>query len=253
MLAQFHTETSQGPASTRPPIRPRLTVPSFELHDLRRSIDLSAVSSAIDGIGRDPYFAPEGGERCKAIVRLCVDGERIQRQPHGPLFQSLKFNPVHGDLVRHYPELSPDVVASAAVRRIVLLFARRAGLSPSQEIMLQAQRIRCLDGGQALPSVEGWHQDGTRTVGIVVVSRTHVRGGVTQISTHGGRTAVFTQTLQPGQMILFDDRRFWHRTTPIEPADPRRPSYRDVLLLSYPSGRLMDPHEEASAGFLPIM
>jgi hypothetical protein len=238
MRTHLSTANATTPTSFRSSNRPLFTGLGFERHDLRASVDLSPLSAAMDAIAPDPYFDPAGGQRCKAIVRLRVDGQHIERQPHGPLYQSLKFNPVHGNLVRHYPELSPEFVRSAAVRQVVLLFARRAELSPSQEILLQAQRIRCLGNAEALPSVEGWHQDGTRTVGVVVVSRTNVIGGVSKLSTDGGQTTVHSSTLQPGQMILFDDQRFWHCATPVEPVDPNRPSYRDVLLLSWPSGRM---------------
>jgi hypothetical protein len=217
------------PATVRPPAQ-------HQLIDLRASLDLPALRRAFDEIPSDPYFDKANGERCKSIARFRVWDERVERQPHGPLYQSQRHNPVHGGIVRHYEELPADVAASPSIRAILTTFARRAGLDGRQEILLQLQRIRCL-GDRALPAVEGWHQDGTQMLGILVISRTNVTGGVSMLSLDRGRDVTFERVLRAGEMVLFDDERLWHYATPVEPVDPSAPSHRDIVILTHPSCR----------------
>jgi hypothetical protein len=124
------------------------------------------------------------------------------------------------------------------------LFWTCARLKTSDEILVQAQRITATagkDGNSGLPAVEGFHRDNVSLVGILVVNRSNVTGGVSMLSYSSDTDATaFADTLDPGDLLLFNDQNVWHYTTPIYQKERGAVGFRDVVLFGSPSSRLED-------------
>lgn len=203
------------------------------VHALLRSFNLGrAVGPGIRrdfvDLRQDPYV--EAGFRRKEVARFVVgrDGE-MRRSQHGPVLQSLMYNPVHGGVVRRYHEYEPGPEA----RRVIREFARLAEVPDGAEVLVQAQRI----SAPGLPAIEGWHRDGAEVLGIYVVARDNVVGGETQVRRLGADLPFFAGVVPPGYLVMFDDRRVEHYVTPVEAREPDHDAHRDVLILTTPSFR----------------
>ncbi|MET0190056.1 MAG: 2OG-Fe dioxygenase family protein [Pseudonocardia sediminis] len=185
----------------------------------------------------DPYV-PEGF-RYKSIARVRLHRDRLVAGPHAGLHQSTDVNPTHGGYVRDYPAIPAGLLAE--LTGPVRLFHAAAGLAPGAEVLVQAQRISACagpDGDAGQPAVEGFHQDDVDAVGILVVDRVNVRGGVSMLSTGPGVEEVaFAGLLEPGRMLVLDDRRLWHYTSSVRRVRAGVPAYRDVILFGWPSSR----------------
>lgn len=198
----------------------------YRIADLSKAVDLSALGERYAALPIDPYV-PQGFRR-KQLVRCRVHGSRIVEQPHGPLYQPCGINPTQGGIVRHYdrfPWLS--LVAPA-----VLQFARACGFDETHEVLVQPHRITCSPGAAGEPAVEGYHRDGIHFLGIMCIDRAGIVGGETHLSRDRGRTIALRRTLAPGEMLVIDDREWFHYTTPIEVEECAPQGHRDVLLLS---------------------
>jgi hypothetical protein len=203
-------------------------------------LDLTAIQGHFNDTPVDSYVSE--GFRSKSICRMRVHDQSASMSPHGPLYQPRAFNPVHGGIVRHYPAM--DARLSGLLGPLVQIFAACARLRFEHEILVQAQRISAnsgLDGATGFPVVEGWHQDNTVVLGIFLVNKVNIDGGISLLAADGqGSDLVFARSLAIGDLLLVDDTSRWHNTTPITKCRPESPAYRDVVILTWPSCRAED-------------
>ena len=97
-----------------------------------------------------------------------------------------------------------------------------------------AFRIDTGDEGIGRPTPEGAHRDGVDLVAVMLVARTGIRGGETRVfEADGPRGERFTLTA-PWSLLLLDDARVIHESTPIQPVDAT--GHRDTLVLTFRSG-----------------
>jgi hypothetical protein len=77
---------------------------------------------------------------------------------------------------------------------------------------------------------------------VVLVRRHAVRGGETRVfAAHGSAAVRFTME-EPWSMLLMDDARVIHETTPIQPQDAA--GVRDTLVLTYRARGFQAPGAE---------
>jgi hypothetical protein len=205
----------------------------LKIVDLTQYVSLPKIRRDFSQLTIDPYIREK--YRRKHIVRYNIDDERnLIKAPHGPLFQSAAFNPVHGNIMREYPEYHPCEGVLSVIRH----FVYSTNVQPDEEILVQAQRITCSLDQEGLPSVENWHQDGVKEIGIFCVSRDNIVGGVSEFRQHGSKMTALSEVLEEGSLAIFTDSPLEHRVTPIQVFDTSiGVGFRDVLLLSYPSNR----------------
>ena len=94
-------------------------------------------------------------------------------------------------------------------------------------------RIEARSAEAGRPTPEGLHRDGVDWVLVLLINRENIASGVTTIHAAGGdMLGQFTLTA-PFDAALVDDQRVAHGVTPVEPIDPSRPAYRDVLVVTF--------------------
>jgi hypothetical protein len=156
------------------------------------------------------------------------------------LQQSIKYNPVHGDMRRVYPLISDKISDSEDFHRLLLHYAAFFGWSDAI-VLVQFQRVDCLEGRTGQPAIEGFHQDGNRYVGMLIVNRNNITddSGVSQyvMDDNGQMTdeMVFNAVIPPGKLIYWNDKRVWHYGTELKVADPTvngGRGVRDIIILS---------------------
>lgn len=160
--------------------------------------------------------------------------------PQYALQQSIKYNPVHGDLRREYPRISNSITDSSDFHKLLDFYASFFRWSDAI-VLVQFQRVDCFADRVGLPAVEGFHQDGNRHVGMLVVNRNNITddSGVSQyvMDDQGKKTdaLVFDSVIPPGQLIFWNDKRVWHYGTELKVADGSvngGRGVRDIIILS---------------------
>jgi len=160
--------------------------------------------------------------------------------PQYALQQSIQYNPVHGDMRREYSRISEHIINSVDLHKLLVHYADFFGWADAI-VLVQFQRVDCLANRIGLPAVEGFHQDGNRHVGMLVVNRNNLTddSGLSQyvMDDHGKKTEplIFNSVIPAGQLIYWNDKRVWHYGTEIKPADANvngGRGIRDIIILS---------------------
>jgi hypothetical protein len=76
---------------------------------------------------------------------------------------------------------------------------------------------------------------------VMLVARTGVKGGETRVFDADGPAGQRFTMSQPGQMLLLDDARVIHETTPIQPTEANRIGHRDTLVVTLRAGAFQGP------------
>lgn len=155
---------------------------------------------------------------------------------HRPHFQASVHNRLNGGVDRWFAPVE-DSVARNPVCTGLLAFGRAVAdaLHPATPWFVEMHqfRVEAMPGAPGLPTPEGVHHDGVDVVLIAMLARTNLAGGETLVTDEAGaELARFTLDGMLDLAIL-DDHRVMHGVTPVEPADPARPSSRDVLVLTW--------------------
>lgn len=103
----------------------------------------------------------------------------------------------------------------------------------SWKIELHQFRIEAKPGAPGRPTPEGVHRDGVDFALAMLIRRENVARGTTMIHDLAGRMLGSFTLSRPLDAAIVDDRCVAHGVTPIQPLDPSRPAYRDVLVATY--------------------
>ena len=68
---------------------------------------------------------------------------------------------------------------------------------------------------------------------VLLVARENVASGMTSIHDLARRNIGNFTLTRPLDAAFVDDSRVFHGVTPVEPIDPERPAYRDVLVVTF--------------------
>jgi hypothetical protein len=96
-------------------------------------------------------------------------------------------------------------------------------------------------GGIGRPTPEGAHRDGVDFVAVLMVGRQGISGGETRVFDADGPAGLRFTLEQPWSLLLLDDARVIHESTPIRPARAGVPGHRDTLVLTYRAGGFQSP------------
>src|SRR5205814_1647206 len=229
-----HVMLATALATQHQPEAPALEAPQFakphSLISIGDFLRLGEIQRLFDTVPLDPYV--KEGFRRKSLFRARLMKREVVVSDHAPLYQPSEYNPVHGGIYRHYPAM--DQRLAELLQPVVHLFAACANLGPRDEVLVQAQRITATDGQTGFPVVEGWHQDNIKVLGLLLIDRVNVRGGISLLSPDRVQSIALAQTLAPGDFLLVNDPVVWHNTTPIEQQRSDQPGYRDLVISSSP-------------------
>ncbi|MEO9102818.1 MAG: 2OG-Fe dioxygenase family protein, partial [Rhodoferax sp.] len=103
---------------------------------------------------------------------------------------------------------------------------------------IEAHQFRIdTSNGIGRPTPEGAHRDGVDLVAVLLVARQGVKGGETRVFDADGPGGQRFTLIEPWTLLLLDDARVIHETTPIQPLQPGTASgWRDTLVLTWRAG-----------------
>jgi hypothetical protein len=90
---------------------------------------------------------------------------------------------------------------------------------------------------EAFPTPEGMHRDGVDWVCVILIKRLNVSGGTTSVADMTGKEIQALLLANELDMVFLDDRRLAHAVAPIRRIDPRRPGFRDALVITFVAQR----------------
>jgi hypothetical protein len=180
----------------------------------------------------DPYI--KGDYRLRRLSRFKVARGGIVKMPHGYLFQPKEYNPLVGGIKREFSELGDELVNFEMFKNLLWIFSDFCSLDLGADIGVHQIRTTCSPDSFGNPAPEGIHSDGANFVCIYSIDRRNVQGGETHLYKNKTGNPVFNKTLYPGELLLINDRKFFHYTSPIQPVTESDGS-RDVFVLTSPS------------------
>ncbi len=201
-------------------------------------LDLAHLNALRDAWARLPLdtYLRDGGKyrsrRHSCFVQTFSSGV-LSAEPRRPHWQPTAYNALHGGLERWFEPIEPEVLTAPEWGKLVAgigtLFAQ---VRPVDKWFIEAHQFRIdTTNGIGRPTPEGAHRDGVDFVAVILAARRNVRGGETHVFDAAGPSGVRFTMQEPWSMLLMDDSRVIHETTPIQP-DPTH-GYRDTLVLTY--------------------
>ncbi len=212
---------------------------------LALGLDLGALCGLRDSwehLPRDAYLRDGGAYRARrhsCFVQAL--GATLTLVPHRPHWQPTAYNALHGGLTRWFEPIAPEVRAHPAwLKLLVSLGEVFAAVQPAPRWFIEAHQFRIdTANGIGRPTPEGAHRDGVDFVAVILVGRRHVIGGETRVFDAAGDTGVRFTLSEPGSMLLMDDARVIHETTPLQPQGEG--GVRDTLVLTYRAAGFQAP------------
>jgi hypothetical protein len=191
---------------------------------------------------RDQYLRDGGRYRSRRHACFVQDvGGTLRLAPRRAHWQPTSYNALHGGLERWFEPIAPEVVNAPAWMQLVAsigsLFAQ---VRPVDRWFIEAHQFRIdTAGGIGRPTPEGAHRDGVDFVALMLVRRRNVRGGETRVFDANGPSGVRFTMEEPWSLLLMDDARVIHETTPIQPDGEG--GVRDTLVLTYRANAFQAP------------
>jgi hypothetical protein len=196
---------------------------------------LDALRESWERLPRDAYLRDGGNYRARrhgCFVQTPPAGP-LEAVPHRPHWQPTSYNALHGGLTRWFEPLEPAVRGAPAWRQLLRsvgeLFAE---VHAAPRWFIEAHQFRIdTASGIGRPTPEGAHRDGVDFVAVILVARRNVVGGETRVFDARGASGVRFTMQEPWSMLLMDDARVIHETTPIQ--SQGKDGVRDTLVLTY--------------------
>lgn len=240
------------PVNSAPPFSPPFNAPANALTHLRDQgyavlspsgvsewlgeplAKLQALHEDWSDLQPDEYLKDGGRYRKRRHACFTVDRADVNQVPHRAHWQSVEYNALHGGMQRWFkPMLATTVVQPVWIQLMRGLANLASGLRREQRWFVEAHQFRIdTAGGIGRPTPEGAHRDGVDLVAVAFLGRHNIKGGETRVfEANGRRGERFTMT-EPWSLLLLDDARVIHESTPIQPIDETRPGFRDTLVVT---------------------
>ena len=202
--------------------------------------DLQALELSWGDLPPDQYLKDGGRYRRRRHASFEVSPTQVQAVPHRAHWQPLSYNALHGGMQRWFDPMAAEVVQQTAWSALLQWLAAVASKVQGQQTWFtEAHQFRIdTTDGIGRPTPEGAHRDGVNWVAVFLVGRHGIKGGETRVfdmdSPRGQR---FTLS-EPWSVLLLDDTRVIHETTPIQPEQAG--GWRDTLVITLRSGGFLD-------------
>jgi hypothetical protein len=163
---------------------------------------------------------------------------RWRQVPHRAHWQPVEYNALHGGMQRWFAPMVAETVEQPDLATADAALGDAASdLRGAQRWFVEAHQFRIdTADGIGRPTPEGAHRDGVDLVAVMLVGRQGIKGGETRVFEADGRRGErFTMT-EPWTLLLLDDARVIHESTPIQPLAEGEGGHRDTLVVTCRAG-----------------
>ena len=205
--------------------------------------ELQVLSSDWADLPPDDFLKDGGRYRRRRHACFIVDGAAVSQVPHRAHWQPVKYNALHGGMQRWFAPMRDVTVAAPVWGRLMRALAalsQEALATQPERWFIEAHQFRIdTAGGIGRPTPEGAHRDGVDLVAVFLVGREGVKGGETRIFEATGPNGQRFTLSDPWSVMLLDDARMIHETTPIQP-EGEEGGWRDTLVLTCRRGGFLE-------------
>jgi hypothetical protein len=208
---------------------------------------LEAIKADWNDLPPDNFLKDGGKYRRRRHSCFIANKQVITQVQHRAHYQPLNYNALHGGMLRMFEPVSEHTLAQPAWSKLLLSIARECStIKGDQPWYIEAHQFRIdTSNGIGRPTPEGAHRDGVDFVAILLVARQNVSGGESRIFESNGRHGQRFTLSEPWELLLLDDQRVIHESTPIQPTASG--GHRDTLVLTFRAGGFLNPSD------LPIL
>ena len=184
----------------------------------------------------DAYLRDGGRYRRRRHSCFVIAGNALSQAPHRPHWQPVEYNALHGGMQRHFEPMESTMVQSSAWMQLLTWLGRVCSdLKGVKTWYAEAHQFRIdTTDGIGRPTPEGAHRDGVDLVAVFLVDRQGVKGGETRVFEAAGPQGQRFTLAQPWSVLLLDDERVIHESTPIQPITEG--GHRDTLVVTLRGG-----------------
>ena len=193
-----------------------------------------------EGLPRDPYLKDGGRYRFRRHSSFEMKGKSLTIVPHRAHWQSVDYNALHGGIERWFEPSQAQLTNNPAWQSLLLGLANiLSGVKQVNTWFVEAHQFRIdTTDGIGRPTPEGAHRDGVDFVAVFLLNRVGIKGGETRIFDANGSAGLRFTLSEPWSLLLMNDERMIHESTPIQPLGPH--GYRDTLVLTFRSNGFQD-------------
>ena len=211
--------------------------------------ELQALAADWPGLPPDEFLKDGGRYRRRRHSCFVAESGKLQQVPHRAHWQPVEYNALHGGMQRLFAPMQDATAQNPAWQHMLQSLGELsddvfcpAGQHERWFVEAHQFRIDTADG-IGRPTPEGAHRDGVDLVVVVVVNRQGVKGGETRVFEATGPSGQRFTLTEPWSVLLLDDARMIHETTPIQPLEEG--GVRDTLVLTYRRGSFQGDDESA--------
>ena len=199
---------------------------------------LATLHASWNDLPSDDYLKDGGRYRRRRHSCFVVDGDSVEQAPHRAHWQPLAYNALHGGMQRWFEPMDPTVVASPIWRHMLVgLGEAVSALYGARPWFVEAHPFRIdTTDGIGRPTPEGAHRDGVDMVAVFMAGRHEIKGGESRVFEADGPNGQRFTLREPWSLLLLDDARVIHESTPIQPLVDGELGWRDTLVLTYRRG-----------------
>ena len=197
---------------------------------------LDALKPLWDSLPPDNYLKDGGHYRRRRHSCFVVTGDEVVLSPHRAHWQPVEYNALHGGMQRWFEPLLPAMSNAPVWRQLLVWLAQVCSArSGAGAWFVEAHQFRIdTTDGIGRPTPEGAHRDGVDFVAVFLVDRAGIKGGETRVFDAAGPAGQRFTLTQGWSLLLLDDARVIHESTPIQPTAPD--GHRDTLVLTLRAG-----------------
>jgi hypothetical protein len=197
---------------------------------------LSAWSALWNDLPPDAYLRDGGRYRRRRHSCFVVAGDQVTQAPHRPHWQPLEYNALHGGMQRHFEPMPEAVVADPHWHQLLVWLGDVCSeFKGAQTWYAEAHQFRIdTTDGIGRPTPEGAHRDGVDLVAVFMVARQNIKGGETRVFDADGPNGQRFTLTEPWSLLVLDDARVIHESTPIQPLGSE--GHRDTLVITLRAG-----------------
>ncbi len=183
----------------------------------------------------DTYLKDGGRYRRRRHSCFVVNGGQVTQVPPRPHWQPVEYNALHGGMQRWFEPMLAGMVDQGAWRQLLAWLGEVASQNKStQPWFVEAHQFRIdTTDGIGRPTPEGAHRDGVDLVAVFMVDRAGIKGGETRVFDAAGPNGQRFTLTQSWSVLLLDDARVIHESTPIQPTGAAgQAGHRDTLVVT---------------------
>jgi len=198
--------------------------------------ELARLCASWNELAFDNYLKDGGRYRRRRHSCFIQDGPALTQTPHRAHWQPVEYNALHGGMHRLFEPVDPATVADPAWGRLLHALGEVCSrVRGPQRWFVEAHqfRIDTLEG-IGRPTPEGAHRDGVDFVAVLLVGRSNIKGGETRVFDAAGPDGKRFTMLEPWTLLLLDDAKVIHESTPIQPIGEN--GHRDTLVITWRAG-----------------